>query len=59
MGCDSRLRTDGSMAMADELLCGVGGETACLGVAELREAIKTTLDKPARARPHHSACGCR
>ena len=31
--------------MADELLAGVGGETAILGVAELREAIKTTLDK--------------
>ena len=35
----------GSVAMADELLAGVGGETAVLGVAELREAIKTTLDK--------------
>ena len=35
----------GSVAMADELLAGVGGETAILGVAELREAIKTTLDK--------------
>ena len=34
----------GSVAMADELLA-VGGETAILGVAELREAIKTTLDK--------------
>jgi hypothetical protein len=31
--------------MADELLAGIGSETAVLGAQELREAIKLTLDK--------------
>ena len=31
--------------MADELLAGIGSETAVLGAEELREAIKVTLDK--------------
>jgi nickel-dependent lactate racemase len=30
---------------ADELLCGIGGESTVLGAQELREAVKVALDK--------------
>jgi hypothetical protein len=45
VSCGQGLSNNAMTDAADELLCGIGGESTVLGAQELREAVKVTLDK--------------